>query len=318
MKKYYIGIDLGGTKISTGISDAEGNIIERSTIPTHSSEGEIAVMNRIIQSVENVLEISFIDASELIAIGIGSPGPLDSKEGKIIETSNLPFKNFSLTKPLNDKYNVPVFLDNDANVAAIGEYLFGAGKGYDNVIYVTVSTGVGGGAVLNGRPYGGSRSNALEIGHMTVNPDSPHQCNCGNYGDVESLGSGTAITKRAMEAIEAGKDTILSKETKVTPLEVYEAFKKGDEVAKEILEEAFKYVGICVGNLILAFDPDVIAIGGGVSNIGDYFINTVREEASKRVFKSMFDKVKIVLSDLKNDTGIQGAIALAMTNVNRK
>lgn len=312
MRKYYVGIDLGGTKITTGISDSTGRIIEKSTIPTGSADGEIAVMNRIIESVENVLEISDIAKDELIAIGIGSPGPLSSKEGKIIETPNLPFKNFNLIKPLGEKYNVPVFLDNDGNVAAIGEYLFGAGRGFENVIYITVSTGVGAGAVLNGKPYNGSNSNALEIGHMTINPDSPHRCNCGNFGDVEALASGTAITKRAHEAINEGKNTLLSSYERVTPFEVYEAHKEGDKVATKILEDAFKYMGICVGNVILTFDPDVIAIGGGVTNIGDFFFDSVREEAKKRVFKNMFETVKIVKSELNQDTGVQGAIALAI------
>lgn len=316
MKKYYIGIDLGGTKITTGISDKEGNIIEKTTISTGSSEGEIAVLNRMILSVENVLEIAGIDIAEVIAIGIGSPGPLDAVEGIIIETSNLPFRNFSLIKPLKEKFNVPIFLDNDANVAAIGEFVFGAGKGYKNIIYVTVSTGIGGGAVINGKPYGGSRSNALEIGHTIIDPSSQHRCNCGNYGDVEALASGTAITKRAMEAIAAGKDTILAEEARVTPLEVYEAYKKGDKVSREILEEAFKYLGLCIGNLILTFDPEVIAIGGGVSNIGDFFFDSIRKEASKFVFKNMFDSVKIVPSELKQDTGVQGAIALAIIKMN--
>lgn len=312
MKKYVIGMDLGGTKITTAISDFEGNIIEKTTIPTMSREGSLSVMTRMIQSIDNVLEMASINISEVKAIGIGSPGPLDANKGEIIQTPNLPFKNFNIVKPIEEKFNVPVFLDNDANVASVGEFMFGRGKGFENVIYMTVSTGVGAGAVLNKKPYRGTSSNALEIGHMTVNPFSKKQCNCGNFGDVEALASGTAISKSAKELIDSGRDSILKDYEMITPYEVYDAYKKGDNVAIEVLDEAFMYLGIAVANLILTFNPQVIAIGGGVSKIGDLFFEKIREEASKRCFKTMFENVKIVPTGLEQDTGVLGAIALAI------
>lgn len=313
-KKYVIGIDLGGTKITTAIADLAGELIEKTTLATGAKEGEEVVMERIIQSVEMVLEASGLMLEEVRAIGIGAPGPLDSETGSIITTPNLPFRNFSLTQPLTRHFGVPAFLDNDGNVAAIGEWLFGAGKGYRNVLYMTVSTGVGGGAVLNGRSYHGSRSNALEIGHMTIEPSSPHQCNCGNHGDVEALCSGTAISKRAMEAIRAGRSTSLTRHEVVTSYEVYQGYKEGDELSIEILTQAWKYLGIAVANLILVFDPDVIAIGGGVSKIGSDMFDAVKASAQDHCFDFMFDSVQIVPTALAQDTGVIGAVALAIVS----
>ncbi len=311
-KKYVIGIDLGGTKIKTAIAGLTGEIIESTTLATGAREGEAEVMARIIQSVEMVLESSGLLLEEVRAIGLGAPGPLDSDTGSIITTPNLPFRNFSLTKPLTERFGLPAFLDNDGNVAAIGEWMFGAGRGFQNVLYLTVSTGVGGGAVLNGRPYHGSHSNAMEIGHMTIEPSSPHQCNCGNFGDVESLCSGTAISNRAMEAIHAGRPTSLTVHEVVTSYEVYQAYKEGDELSIEILTSAWDYLGIAVANLILVFEPDVIAIGGGVSRIGQDMFEAVRASARKRCFPFMFDSVRIVPSGLEQDTGVIGAVALAL------
>lgn len=312
MKKYVIGVDLGGTKITTAISDLEGTIIEKTTLATGSHLGEEVVMNRIFESISMVLEASQISEEEVRAIGVGSPGPLDAEKGTIITTPNLPFRNYNVVKPIENRFGISTYLDNDANAAALGEYVFGAGKGTKNMLYITVSTGVGGGAVLNGKPYRGNTSNALEVGHMTIEPFSKHQCNCGKYGDLESLSSGTAIAKRAKEAVEAGKSTSLKDVETITSYEVHQAYLEGDEVAKEILEEAFMYLGIGIANLIVNFDPEVIAIGGGVSKIGDFFFDQVKASARSRSFDFMFDATKIVPAMLGQDAGVVGAIALAL------
>ncbi|HBT19572.1 MAG TPA: glucokinase [Clostridiaceae bacterium] len=318
MKKYVIGVDLGGTKITTAISDLAGKIIEKTTLATGAHLGEEVVMERIFESISMVLEASKIAEEEVRAIGIGSPGPLDAEKGTIITTPNLPFKNYNVAKPIERKFGITTYLDNDANAAALGEYAFGAGKGTKNLLYITVSTGVGGGAVLNGRPYRGSTSNALEVGHMTIEPFSPHRCNCGNYGDLESLSSGTAIAKRAKEAVEAGKETILKDAQTITSYEVHQAYLEGDAVAMEILDKAFAYMGIGVANLIVNFDPEVIVIGGGVSKIGDLFFAKVKESARTRCFDFMFDAVKIVPAELGQDAGVIGAIALALVESEEK
>lgn len=238
-KNYVIGIDLGGTKISGALADLEGNVVTQYTIPTNAHEGEDKVLNRIFEVIDKVLNESGKITDEIKAIGIGSPGPLDAKKGIIITTPNLPFKNFKLVDPIKEKYCVPAYLDNDANVAAIGEYVFGAGKGTENMVFVTVSTGIGGGAVLNGKAYRGNTSNALEVGHMTLVKDGP-KCNCGNYGCAEALASGTAIGKRGKEAALQEKFTTLKNYDNITAYEVFKEAANGDEVALQIRDTSLE------------------------------------------------------------------------------
>ncbi|PRR74390.1 ROK family protein [Clostridium thermopalmarium] len=308
---YVIGIDLGGTKISGAVADFDGNIVSQYTIPTKAEEGEEAVLQRIILVIEKVIEESKVAKDKIVTIGIGSPGPLDAKEGKIITTPNLPFRNFNLVKPLKDKFNIHVYLDNDANVAAMGEYIFGAGKGTSNMIFVTVSTGIGGGAILNGKIYRGNTSNALEIGHMTLEKDGP-RCNCGNYGCAEALASGTAIGRLAKEEITKGVKTSLTTYENVTSYEVFKEAEKGDAVAKAVLDKALNYLGICIANIIASFDPEMVIIGGGVSKGGDIVFKKVQEVVNKRCFKSMAESTKIVPAGLGTNAGLMGAVALAI------
>ncbi|MFL0249247.1 ROK family protein [Clostridium neuense] len=310
-KNYVIGIDLGGTKISGAISDLEGNILSQNTTPTLAEDGEEAVLNRIIKVIEKVMSDAGKNSEEIKAIGIGSPGPLDAKKGVIITTPNLPFKNFALVEPIENKFGINTYLDNDANVAAIGEYLFGAGKGTKNMVFVTVSTGVGGGAIINGDIYRGNTSNALEIGHTTLVEDGP-RCNCGNYGCTEALASGTAIAKRAKEAIESGAKTSLTNYEKVTSYEVFVEAKKGDKVASDIIDKCLNYLGICVANIINTFDPEMVIIGGGVSKAGDIVFDKIKEVVDTRAFKAMAEACKIVPAGLGTDAGVIGAVALAL------
>lgn len=310
-KKYVIGIDLGGTKISGALADLNGKVIAQYTIPTNAHEGEEKVLKRIFEVINKVLDDANKSTNEVKAIGIGSPGPLDAKKGIIITTPNLPFKNFKLTAPISEEFGIPTYLDNDGNVAAIGEYIFGAGKGTENMVFVTVSTGVGGGAIFNGKVYRGNTSNALEIGHMTLEKDGP-RCNCGNYGCAEALASGTAIGKRAKEAVLQEKFTTLKNYENVTAYEVFKEAENGDEVALNIRDTSLEYLGICISNLITSFDPEVIIIGGGVTKNGDILFEKVKQEVNKRCFKSMADSCKIVPASLGTDAGVRGAVALAI------
>ncbi|PJI08806.1 MULTISPECIES: ROK family protein [Clostridium] len=310
-KKYVVGVDLGGTKISCAISDLDGKIINQYTLPTLSQEGEAAVLTRIIESISKVIGDSKVNKDEIKAIGIGSPGPLDSKKGMIISTPNLPFKNFKLVEPIKNKFGIETYLDNDANVAAIGEFMFGAGKGTENMVFVTVSTGVGGGAIINGKIYRGNTNNALEIGHTTLVEDGP-RCNCGNYGCTEALASGTAIAKRAKEALETGAETSLRNYENVTSYEVFQEAKKGDKVASDILDKCLNYLGICVANIVATLDPEMVVIGGGVSKGGNIVFEKVREVVNTRCFDSMAASCKIVPAGLGTDAGVIGAVALAI------
>lgn len=311
MEKYFIGIDLGGTKISGILVNLQGDIITQTTVPTHAESGEQAILQRIIDVIAVVMEDSKVEKENIVAIGLGSPGSLDLKEGTIISAANLPFDNFNIVKPLNNKFNIPVYIDNDANVAAVGEYLFGAGKGSEHMIFITVSTGIGGGAVLNGKIYRGNTCNALEVGHTTVQPDGPY-CNCGNYGCAEVLASGTAIGKAAQAAVTKGKITSLNNYEKPTSYEVFKEAEKGDRVAQNILNKALTYLGICVANTIMSFDPQKVIIGGGVAQGGEIVFKRINEVVKERCLKVMIENTQVLPASLGTDAGVVGAAALAI------
>lgn len=308
-KKYVVGVDLGGTKIYTALVNLDGEIIEEITIKTEAEKGEKVVLDNILKTIDKVLEN--VDKEEVKAIGIGSPGPLDIEKGLIVYTPNLPFKNFELVKPIRERYNIPTYLDNDANVATLSEFMFGAGKGSKNMVYVTVSTGVGGGAILNGNIYRGRTANALEIGHITVMKGGP-RCGCGNTGCVEALASGTAIMKRAKEALDSKVETSLRNYDNVTAKEVFLEAERGDKVSQEILNDALSYLGIGIANIANSFDPDKIVIGGGVSEAGKIVFDKIDEEMQRRCLTTIYNHCKVEKALLGGKAGVLGAAALAI------
>lgn len=309
-KKYVVGVDLGGTKIYTALVNLEGNIIKEKTVETLAHEGEQAVMGRIIDTINYVVDGT--DKNSIKSIGIGSPGPLDVKNGIIVENSNLPFKNFAIVKTIKEKYDLPTYLDNDANVATLGEFMFGAGKGTENMVFITASTGIGGGAVLNGKLFRGATGNALEVGHMTVAAEGP-RCGCGNLGCAEALGSGTAIGKRAKEAVLSNAVTSLKNYENVTSKEVFKEAANGDRVAKNILNTSLTYLGIAVANTITNFDPEKVVVGGGVVNGGDIVIETIRNVVAERCMPPFVENCTIEKAILGGKAGVLGAAALAIT-----
>ena len=309
-KKYVVGVDLGGTKIYTALVDLEGNIINEKIVETLAEEGEEAVAGRIINTIDSV--IAGVDKDLIKAIGIGSPGPLDAKKGIIIETSNLPFKNFEIVNVLKERYDLPTYLDNDANLATLAEFMFGAGKGTENMVYITVSTGIGGGAIINGKLYRGNTANALEVGHMTVSKEGP-RCGCGNVGCAESFASGTAIGKRAKEAVASKVVTSLKKYNNVTAKEVFIEAAEGDAEAKRILDSALYYLGITVGNVMSHLDPEKVVMGGGVINGGDIVLETVKKVVAERCLSVFAENCSIEKAKLGGQAGVLGAAALAIT-----
>ena len=309
-EKYVVGVDLGGTKIYTALVDLEGNIIKEKTVETLAHEGEKAVMGRIVDTIKYVIDGT--DKNLIKSIGIGSPGPLDVKNGIIIENSNLPFKNFAIVKTIKETYDLPTYLDNDANVATLGEFMFGAGKGSENMVFITASTGIGGGAVLNGKLFRGATGNALEVGHMTVSTEGP-RCGCGNLGCAEALGSGTAIGKRAKEAVLSNVVTSLKNYENVTAKEVFKEAANGDRVAKNILNTSLTYLGIAVANTITNFDPEKVVVGGGVVNGGDIVLDTIRNVVEERCMAAFVENCTIEKAILGGKAGVLGAAALAIT-----
>lgn len=308
-KKYVVGVDLGGTKIYTALVDLEGAIVKEVTVKTEAHKGENVVLEKLLNTIDDVLD--GIDINEVKAIGVGSPGPLDVEKGLIVYTPNLPFKNFNIVQPIKDRYKLDTYLDNDANVATLSEFMFGAGKGSKNMVFITVSTGIGGGAIINGSLFRGSTSNALEVGHTTVMKGGP-RCGCGNTGCAEAVASGTAIMKRAKEAVESKVETALKGYEQVTAKEVFLEAEKGDKVSKDILNDALSYLGITVANIANTFDPDKIVIGGGVSEAGRIVFDKIENEMERRCLKTIYNNCKVEKAVLGGKAGVLGAAALAI------
>lgn len=309
MSQFYIGVDLGGTKIYTAICNELGEIFNEEVIATEVDKGPEQIVDKIINSIKKVSKN--IKAEEVKAIGIGSPGPLNIKEGLIVSPPNLPIRNFNIVDKIKSEFKLPTFLDNDANAATLGEYIFGAGKGTENMIYITASTGVGGGAILNGKIYRGSTSNALEIGHTTISRDG-RVCGCGSRGCVESMSSGIYIEKMANDLMGEEKETTLKNYEKITAKEVFTEAAKGDQVSNYILSETLSYLGMAVANCANIFDPDKIIIGGGITKGGSIVLDKINEEVKNRSLEPIYKNCKIEKAQLGDRAGVIGAVALAM------
>ena len=316
-KDKYIGIDLGGTKILTAVANDNGEIIARVKLATETELGQERIKKNIFKSIYKVLEKTDIKIEKIKSIGIGSPGPLNVEKGIIYESANLPIKNMEIVDLIEKETGINTYLQNDANTAALGEKVFGAGKEADDLLYITISTGVGGGIIINGKIYYGHTGNAGEIGHMTVDPTGP-KCGCGNYGCLESFSSGTAIKNMAKNAVENDESTLikkLAKDQKLSAKLVAKAAAKGDQKALDIFAKAGYYLGIGIANLVNIFNPEMIILGGGVLKAKEYFLDRAKEEFKKRALKAPADIVKIKEAVLEDEIGVKGAIALAMQKV---
>jgi len=312
LKKYFIGVDLGGTKIATGIVDSEGNLLATVKVPTLAEDGWEAVSRRMGDTIDEVLTKANVKASDVGAIGVCAPGALDIPNGIVLGSPNLKWHNVPLKKIIEDRFHIPTYFDNDANVAGLGENRFGAGIGSKHMLYMTVSTGIGGGIIIDGQIYHGSSFGAGEIGHITIDINGP-RCGCGNYGCIEAIASGPAIARNAKEKLADHPESLLNQYATITAKEVSEAANNGDAYAKEVIETAGRYIGATLSGLINTLNPDLIVIGGGVSNMGELLFNPIKDEVQKRAISSFVANLKIVPAKLGGEVGVMGAIALAQS-----
>ena len=313
MHRWVIGVDLGGTLIRAIRTDLAGGKGARSELPTETRSGAEAVLNGIGSVVEEVMQE--VDPEEVIGIGIGAPGPIDAG-GRIYDPPNLPdFGEISLSEYIRDRFGRPAFAGNDANLAALGEHQFGAGRGVDDMVYLTISTGIGGGIVSGGTLLLGARGYAAEVGHQTLVVDGPI-CGCGQPGHLEALASGPSIVRNAKERMEAGTiSTLADHGEELTGELIAEAAKAGDELARELFAEAGYYIGIGLVNLIHILEPQRVLIGGGVSQAGDLIFDPIRETVKQRVMSPVFLDVEILPAALGVDVGLMGAVALVLASV---
>jgi glucokinase len=286
--------------------------------PTHSEEGADAVVDRIARMIEDVIADTQAetgaDRSDFLGVGIGSPGPLDRARGIVIVSPNLGWRNFPLRDEVSKRVNLPAALDNDANCATLGEWWCGAAKGGRNVVGITIGTGIGGGLIFDGKLYHGSSDGAGEIGHTTIDPTG-RRCKCGNYGCLEAYASGPAIAERAREELEVDGDSILhgmvdGDLSRITAQIVFEASKKGDPVATQVVRDTAHFLGVGVSNLINVLNPDIVVIAGGVTQAGDLLFDPLRAEIKRRAFKSLVDACRIVPGALPVSAGVVGAVAI--------
>lgn len=315
MKSIVCGVDLGGTKINSGLIDDEGNILYSVKIPTEGKMGPDHVISNIKKSICKVLNENGLRLDDILGIGIGSPGPLDSEGGIVECPPNLPgWIDIPLVHILSQEFDTNIKLNNDANVAALAEHLFGAGKGIDDLVYMTISTGIGGGAILDGKLYNGSNSNAAEIGHHSINFNGPRWCNCGNPGCLESYASGTSLVKFAKKSIEEGIATTLSTipSDKLKAEDIFNAAKGKDELAMKLIDNEAFYLGVGIVNIMAFYNPRRIIIGGGLSSQWDVLYGKIVKTVDERALKPNRRICDIVKAKLGGDVGLIGAASLLL------
>ena len=317
MNKFVVGVDLGGTKIYTALADSGGRLAAELMVPTGAREGPEAVIGRIAETVSRVMKEACVGPGAVEAIGIGSPGPLDPATGVVYNSPNLRgWFNVPLRDRLREATGISVFLDNDANLAALGEYYFGAGRGSVNMLYVTVSTGIGAGIIINGSIYRGAGGGAGEVGHMVLSPGGP-LCGCGRKGCLESLASGTAMAERAAELVSAGLGKAILREAgddpgQLTAASVARAAGAGDPEAAGIISGAGTYLGMGMANLINVLNPDRLVMGGGALESGNIFWDSMAVELAARSLGPALGDVTVVKSGLGGKSGLMGAVAMAL------
>lgn len=310
-EKIYVGVDLGGTNIKVGICDEQGALLHTYEGPTGVEDGPEAVLDRIAEYVKKVVSDSTYQWEQVAGVGAGIAGFIDIESGTVLFAPNLKWKDVAVKKELEARLGLPVALDNDANVAALGEAWSGAGAGLKHMVAFTLGTGVGGGIIINGHIYQGFRGMAGELGHIKVVPDlEAIQCGCGQLGCVETVSSATGVIRMAKDAVDRGEVTALSLVDNITAKAVFDAAKDGDEVAIRIVKRAAYYLGKAMAAVAVVLNPQRFVIGGGVSRAGDILFDELRRVYVQNVPDVFAQGVDIVPAKLGNDAGIVGAAGL--------
>lgn len=321
--KYSIGIDLGGTDIKAGLLAADGKLMHRTVVSTRVKDGAKAIAARIAQTIQQVIKAASTESlhindvkNEILGIGLGSPGLIIAGSGIIHFSPNFPgWTDIPLLDYVSDELgdlDIPLYIDNDVNVMVLGELHHGAGVGYENVVALTLGTGVGGGVVINGNVYHGSWNTAGELGHTIVQPNG-RKCGCGNHGCLEAYAGARHIVERTQHKIAKGSRTCLTAEG-LTPKRIAEAATAGDKLAQDIFAETGRYIGIALTSIAHILNPQIAIIGGGIAAAGENLLfQHIREEFARRTM-DIPRSMEIVPAKLGNDAGLVGAAMLAHNN----
>jgi len=309
--KYGFGIDLGGTTVKIAYFDETGKMLDKWEIPTVTANGGSQILPDIAASIKQYMTGYNIPETAILGLGIGVPGPVNAK-GVVNKCVNLGWGVFNISETLTSLTGFPVKAGNDANVAALGEFWKGGGQGCDNMVFVTLGTGVGGGIVVEGNLLHGAHGSGAEIGHLVINREETVPCNCGKYGCVEQYCSATGIVRMAKRYLESHDvPTALKNIDPLTCKDIFDAGKAGDEAANAILDQVYAYMGEFLGNICSTVNPEVVVIGGGVSKAGDVLINGIVPYFKKSVFHAA-SGAQFTLASLGNDAGAYGAFKLAL------
>lgn len=321
MPRCAIGVDLGGTKVLTAVVRDDGSVLARDRVPT-PQEGPDSVVAAVAGTVERVLAEGRLSVRDLVGVGVGVPGPLNPDTGMVFAPPNLKgWHDVPFGELLTGRLGARTFLENDADAAAVGEWRFGAGRGVDDLVYITVSTGIGGGIIIRGELLTGVSGTAGEIGHMTIDVNGP-RCICGNTGCLEVLAAGPAIARMAQDAVRSGQPTTLLARAggsmeDITARVVAASAAAGDAVAARVFNRAATYIGVGVANLLNLLNPAMVILGGGVSKAGDLLLDPVRATARERAFERPARDARIVLAQLGDDVGAIGAATVAFMRTTR-
>lgn len=314
MKEHWlVGVDVGGTSIKMAVINRNGNILHKWSIPTNKNDGGKYIIKDIVRSLEETLKQHGLKREDLAGIGVGVPGPVNYEEGTISRSVNIGWpEHFPVRKDLERESGLPVFVENDANCAALGEMWKGSGKGARDLIFVTLGTGVGGGVIAGGKLVRGVNGAAGEIGHITSVPEGGHPCNCGKNGCLETIASARGIVRLAGEKrkifAEKGKRTLLPE--LFTAKDVFDCARSGDSLCLEVTEEMSFHLGLALANLGNALNPEKIIIGGGVSKAGEFLLTKVQTYFEKYAFSPVRLSTRLALASLGNDAGVIGAARL--------
>ncbi len=309
--KYGFGVDLGGTTVKLAFFDKEGTMLSKWEIPTRKEDNGRQILPDIAAAIETYLMENRIACEDVLGVGIGVPGAVDA-QGVVNGCVNLGWGRIDIRKALGELTRFPVEVGNDATVAALGECWKGGGQGCDDMVMVTLGTGVGGGIILGGRPIHGVHGAGGEIGHMVLNPQETRPCNCGKYGCVEQYCSATGIVRVAKDYLALHPETsVLRDKEPLTCKDVFDAAAAEDAVAKAVLEQIYRYMGIFLANICTTLDPQQVVIGGGVSKAGQPLLDGIRRHFDCYVYQAS-KAVQFRLASLGNDAGVYGAVKLIL------
>jgi len=318
MDKILCGVDIGGTKLSVALMTTAGEIIEKCIDCDHVHKSECGLTDQVKSNISRLLKNNGLSESDLLGIGMGCAGHIRFRDGFIITTSNLKgYKCYPLRDSMQVSYKVPVILDNDANAQAFGEFKFGAGRGFGDLVFLTISTGIGAGIIINKKLYRGMTGTAGEFGHTIIEPDSDLTCTCGNKGCLMACACGMALPNLFRKKIIAGMTSTLDLPadfdySKVDGRLVKKGLDSGDPVSTEIVLDSGRYLGIALYNIFQALNPPIIVLGGGLLSWGDIYLDKIRKTFFELARDMMYDPIEIRVSEIGPDAGVIGAASLVL------